>query len=284
MAKSAFKKPFVQGAKEFFTGLSGSRKRDENDKIVIEDGQGIFSDRSQNLNIQKLIANFDSGARPNRYDVNLFCSNLNIQMRGIRCVGATLPGRQLESTDFSEYGPTRKFPYNISNDGGEASFTFLCDSNFTDRFIIDAWHSEIFSPNEGNNADLISVNHPMMRYYNEYIGEIYMTQYNLRGNDALRYRLLEAYPVAFASQQLSYDDDNQIMRFECTFAFRSFTTEYVQLDDKTANGLDLNNVLNIGGRYLDLIGKGASLFGEDKIGADAKRYRERLGKLSGFFS
>ena len=115
MAKSAFKKPFVQGAKEFFTGLSGSRTRDEDGNIVTEDSQGIFSDRSQNLNIQKLIANFDSGARGNRYDVNLFCTNLNIQMRGIRCVNATLPGRQLESTDFSEYGPTRKFPFNVSN-------------------------------------------------------------------------------------------------------------------------------------------------------------------------
>ena len=78
MAKSAFKKPFVQGAKEFFTGLSGSRTRDDDGNIVTEDGQSIFSERSQNLNIQKLIANFDSGARPNRYDVNLFCSNLNI--------------------------------------------------------------------------------------------------------------------------------------------------------------------------------------------------------------
>ena len=113
-------------------------QRDLSSTIEAKSEKGRF-------NIDKLRYNFDQGARPNRYSVNLYCPNLNINLEGIRCINATLPGRQLESADWSPYGPTEKRPYQLSMDGQEVSFTFLCDSNFADRYIIDAWLGAIFS-------------------------------------------------------------------------------------------------------------------------------------------
>ena len=95
--------------------------------------------------IDKLLANMDQGARSNRFEVRILCPQLGLKDFGIRCLEAQIPGRQLEVSDFSTYGPNIKYPFNVSNDGQEISFTFVCDSTFADRFVIDAWMSSIFT-------------------------------------------------------------------------------------------------------------------------------------------
>ena len=47
------------------------------------------------LNIDSLRYQFDQGARANRFTVDFFCPNLNINLEGVRCVNASLPGRQI---------------------------------------------------------------------------------------------------------------------------------------------------------------------------------------------
>ena len=92
------------------------------------------------LNIDKIKYNFDQGARPNRFNVDFFCPPLGINFEGLRVLQCSLPGRQIEAQEFSEYGITRKMPFQVGNDGGNVSMTFLCDSTFADRFLIEAWN------------------------------------------------------------------------------------------------------------------------------------------------
>ena len=101
---------------------------------------------AKRLNIDQLRYQFDQGARPNRYEVNFYCPALGLNLEGVRCITASLPGRQLETADWSEYGPTRKMPYQIGRDGQEVSFTFICDSSFADRFLIEAWQVQYLWP------------------------------------------------------------------------------------------------------------------------------------------
>ena len=75
------------------------------------------------FNIDKLRYNFDQGARPNRYTVDFYCPPLGIALEGLRCQTASLPGRQLETGDFSEYGPTRKLQE-------KADYEFSFDADF----------------------------------------------------------------------------------------------------------------------------------------------------------
>ena len=96
------------------------------------------------LNIDSLRYQFDQGARPNRFTVDFYCPNLKLNLEGVRCVNASLPGRQIETGDFSTYGPLQKMPFNLGMDGQEVSFQFLCDSSFADRFLIEAWQGAIF--------------------------------------------------------------------------------------------------------------------------------------------
>jgi len=223
-----------------------------------------------NLRIDNLKYNFDQGARANRYVVNLLCPKLGIQLEALRCVNATLPGKQLETSEASEYGPARKMPFNVVMDGGEASFTFLCDSSFSDRFLIESWQGFIFG--QDDSADSTFLRNPQFSYYNDYIGTVEIQTLTHNDKRSLVYKLEDAYPVSFTAQELSYETTDEIMKFECTFAFRSFTTEY-----KNPNSL---SGLNRGARALGIFNDILGLAGK-KPNKKITKFAERLNRLSG---
>ena len=89
--------------------------------------------------------------------------------------------------------------------------TFICDSSFADRFLLEAWQSAIYSGNAianvdrngdaGGNASSTQQEGsgsalPYFSYYNDYIGDVDIVQLRMNGEDALRYRLFEAYPAS----------------------------------------------------------------------------------------
>lgn len=232
------------------------------------------------LNIDKIKYNFDQGARANRFNVDFFCPPLGINFEGLRVLQCSLPGRQLETQDFSEYGITRKMPFQVGNDGGEVTFTFLCDSTFADRFVIEAWNGAIFDGKgpAGNGLNLGgSAVNPQFRYYNDYIGEVHIQQITHSDKDSLKYVLYEAYPLSFAPMELDSGTTDDIMKFECTFAFRTFSTEY-------ANPSNLDG-LNRGRRILDAITDTLGLFGSKgrKVSGKVQKFSDRLAKISGIF-
>tara|TARA_B100000287_G_scaffold118655_1_gene110588 strand:+ start:132 stop:1016 length:885 start_codon:yes stop_codon:yes gene_type:complete len=238
------------------------------------------------LSIDRLRYNFDSGARPNRYNVNFFCPNLGISLEGLRCSNATLPGRQLEAADWSAYGTTMKMPYMLSHDGGEVSFTFICDASFADRFIIDAWQSAIYSSGNWTDNDEDGVQqimgqggnsmHPMFAYQNEYVGKVEIEQYDMKGRESLKYTLFDAFPMSYAPTPLAWEQTDQLMQFECTFAFRTFTQSFSNNKSSTA--------LNRGRRAIDSILDIANLRkGGNSANNTLQRFNDRLAKLDGLF-
>ena len=250
---------------------------------------------AKRLNIDQLRYQFDQGARANRYEVNFFCPALGLNLEGVRCITASLPGRQLETADWSEYGPTRKLPYQIGMDGQEVSFTFICDSSFADRFLIEAWQSAIFTgtlqtetiaaltDEEGNviqaedetthSVEGSSIN-PQFAYYNEYVGEIVIKQITRSDKDSLVYRIHEAYPVSFAPMELSAETTDQLMRFETTFAFRTWESEYSNPNPVSG--------INKGRRFFDLWASVTNLRkGGNSSNNTLQRFNDRLARLGG---
>ena len=231
------------------------------------------------LNIDSLRYQFDQGARPNRFTVDFYCPNLKLNLEGVRCVNASLPGRQIETGDFSTYGPLQKMPFNLGMDGQEVSFQFLCDSSFADRFLIEAWQGAIFG-GAGASVQGNSVN-PQFAYYNDYIGEIVIKQINRSDEKSLQYRIYEAYPISFAPMELASDSTETIMRFECTFAFRTWESEYTQKKP------DFGDAINKGRRVLDTFKDIVSLddrYGKGKNKTDIiQRFNDNLARLSGIF-
>ena len=226
------------------------------------------------LNIDSLRYQFDQGARANRFTVDFFCPNLNINLEGVRCVNASLPGRQIEAGDFSTYGPLQKMPFNLGMDGQEVSFQFICDSSFADRFIIEAWQGAIFG-GAGATVQGNSVN-PQFAYYNDYVGEIVIKQITRSDKKSLQYRIYEAYPIAFAPMQLAADQTDSLMRFECTFAFRTWESKY-------SNPPNVSGI-NKGRRFLDILSSVTNLKkGGNSANDTLQRFNDRLSRLGGLF-
>ena len=261
---------------------------------------------AKRLNIDQLRYQFDQGARPNRYEVNFYCPALGLNLEGVRCITASLPGRQLETADFSEYGPTRKLPYMLGMDGQEVSFTFICDSSFADRFLIEAWQSAIFmgvsstekarenakdefmatdgsvpgaleaakgkmdNIQEGNSVN------PQFEYYENYVGEIVVKQITRSDKKSLQYRIHEAYPISFAPMELSAESSDELMRFETTFAFRTWESEYSNPNPVSG--------INKGRRFFDLWASVTNLRkGGNSSNNTLQRFNDRLARLGGLF-
>jgi len=258
---------------------------------------------SKGLRLDKFRYNFDQGARPNRYEVNFYCANLGINLEGLRCTDATLPGRQLESADWSAYGPTEKRPYQLSMDNQEVTFQFVCDVNFTDRFIIEAWLGTIYSGTPTFRDDVGGVSkdasalgdpsgggikreggpgnsvHPTFAYHNDYVGNIDINTMAQDGEHALSYRLIDAFPISYAPMSLGYDQTDTLLKFECTFAFKTYQTTY--------HFTPTSSALNRGSRAIDaLLGlTNLPIFGREGNSANntLQRFNDRLRKLSGIF-
>ena len=227
---------------------------------------------SKGLRLDKFRYNFDQGARPNRYEVNFYCANLGINLEGLRCTDATLPGRQLESADWSAYGPTEKRPYQVSMDNQEVTFQFVCDINFSDRYIIEAWLGAIFAGSKASSSVL-----PEFSYYNDYIGEIHINTMAQNEEKALSYKLINAFPISYAPMSLGYDQTDSLLKFECTFAFKTYETTY--------HFTPTSSALNRGSRAIDaLLGlTNLPIFGRKGNSANntLQRFNDRLQKLSG---
>jgi hypothetical protein len=226
--------------------------------------------RKEGTSIDKLKYSFDNGARANRFDVGVMCPKLGFKLEGIRVESCSLPGRQITTTAFSEYGMPRNLPTGeIKNDEGTTDITFLCDASFADRFIIEAWMQEIFSGN-GGDVDGTSI-HPIMNYYYDYVGEVKIAQLYGDDTESLVYTLHEAYPVAFAPMELSQSAEG-MLKFTVTFAYRTWESEY-----KKAPRISL---LNKGRKVLDALRETAEVAGN--VGIKSGGFVRRLNKLDGY--
>tara|TARA_B100000287_G_scaffold427139_1_gene476262 strand:+ start:611 stop:1369 length:759 start_codon:yes stop_codon:yes gene_type:complete len=193
----------------------------------------------RNNTIDEIKYNFDQGARGNRFDVFFylpvsFGEGGDARGMGIRVESCELPGRSISTTSFKEFGAERSMPDGTIDDGGTTDMTFICDQAFADRFIIEAWHSLVYSADA--NADGFAQKQgnqiqPIFSYYKDYIGKIQINQNRTdhRGGDdskgvALTYELHDCYPTDFSSQDLSVD--GSLMKFTVTFAYRYWTCEY----------------------------------------------------------
>jgi len=268
--------------------------------------------RKEGTSIDKLKYSFDNGARANRFDVGVFCPKLGFKLEGIRVESCSLPGRQITTTAFSEYGMPRNLPTGeIKNDEGTTEMTFLCDASFADRFIIEAWMQSIFSADVIGSGDgqinkslrkerLKKVTersvdstfnvadeqgatrgasqggtsiHPVMNYYYDYVGEVKIAQLYGDDTESLVYTLHEAYPISFAPMELSQAGEG-ILKFTVTFAYRTWESEY-----KKAPRLSL---LNKGRKVLDALRETAEVAGN--VGIKSGGFVKRLNKLDDYAS
>jgi len=281
--------------------------------------------------VDELKYNFDVGARANRFDCRFFLPNMfnkvtkgisevdgdkntrtvttmtqEAKAIGIRCESASLPGRSVDTTSWSELGAERQMPTGTVDDGGTIDFTFICDQSFADRLIIEAWLSLIYSgsptrnhmdnrPDALKNVNINDTykNHsfyanqefPHLNWYDDYKSTVQVIQHRIDRKDsedtkrnALEYTLVDAYPISFDSQDLSMGEEG-IMKFSCTFAYRYWESKYVPAPKRS--------FLNKGRVLLDSLLDGSNLlsrFGkEGKVRKTLNNLDTRTSQISNIF-
>ena len=190
--------------------------------------------------IDKFKANFNQGARGNRFDVRILCPLIGLgeSSMGLRVQSTTLPGRTLTTDSFSYgTGPERQVPVNIEH-GDTVSMTFICDATFLDRFLLEAWLDLIWK-SEGASDSTSTSNpymNPVFKYplggdTEGYLGRIEMDQIRLDDKPAMTYKFEEAYPISYGDMSLDQTAEG-IMTFDITFAYSWFEVENVSDKNK----------------------------------------------------
>jgi hypothetical protein len=196
--------------------------------------------------ISQFLSYFDAGARANRFEVLILNDDYFNTKDGhyYRCVSANLPGIAMNTnTEDTGWSGSREIPDGTIDYGDTIALTFLCDSSFYDRFLIDMWLRDIYEGYPDVSADsreMGTMRKPVMRYIDEYTGEIMINQLRLGGSPALQYRFFDCYPVSYSEQALS-NTDTEIMKFEATFSYKDFLVDYPPNKDEPRKVEPKNN-------------------------------------------
>ena len=158
-------------------------------------------------------------ARPNLFRVEISTiktgSQADYQMR---CFQAQIPGHNIATTDkdvglrsiaYQKIYSDIILGFYVSGDSAELQFW----QEWIDRIVIRG------TPNRHN-------------YYNNYIGQIKITQENRFGHDVATWTLHDAYPKQIDPIQLDYGSNDSIMTCNATITYRYFTVKYFDVVKK----------------------------------------------------
>lgn len=144
--------------------------------------------------------------------INKISKSINsIQGMKYTCSSAELPGKVIGSTDMSYEGVVRKVAYGGMYNTAELNFILSDDMN--EKILFDSWHDIIINNNESSKVT----------YYDDYIGELQITQFDSCGRETYVCTLHEAYPTSIGQLRLGWSDSSTIHELAVTFTYTHWT-------------------------------------------------------------
>ena len=144
------------------------------------------------MNINRILRTIGAPATVNKFEVDIFATYAGIRIRGIRCIGASIPGRTITSVAYGPQGsgPKTMYPTGLDYDGQIIALTFLCDNTFEERRAMEKWQEIIYSSRYGLN------------YPDNYHGEVKIRQLDRDMLPIYSVTLNEAWPSIISPQTL----------------------------------------------------------------------------------
>lgn len=142
----------------------------------------------------------------------------NIEDLSIRAESVELPGRSIQAISYRDYGTPREIGY--SSMYTPITITFLCSANMQERRIFNTWQDLILGDHRtvsghagGNSFDV--------GYYDDYVADIDISQYDESGEKTFNVKMVEAYPRTVNAVTLSYASD-ELVKLTVQFQYRFF--------------------------------------------------------------
>ncbi len=123
-----------------------------------------------------------------------------------------LPQRSLNTLEHKRMGVTRKVAGDASYN--ELSVTFLNDTSYSIRSLMDMWHENIV--HQGSNY---------RQYANKYAegSSILVEQIGLKGVPFVVYKYNDVWPKSIETSELSMESNDTLSEFTVTFEFNTWT-------------------------------------------------------------
>jgi hypothetical protein len=131
----------------------------------------------------------------------------------ILCQSCSLPGRLIMTGDYDPYGSNpRKYPQ--STMGDDVSFTFLLTNDLYAKKLFDNWQKGIIDPAT-----------QLVEYDTDYKTDVFIQELNKDNNVVYAVRLIDAFPTAVASIDLSNENTDAVTSLTVTMTYKRFETE-----------------------------------------------------------
>lgn len=130
----------------------------------------------------------------------------------ILCESASLPGRQVTTTEFQAVRQTLKIPSGLILD--DVSFTFHLTNDYYIKKMFDNWINAVL--------DIKNYRTP---YLKDYARDVVIQQLNQQNLPVYGIKLKDAFPITLNTIELSNADLDNTTRFTVTFTYREHEPE-----------------------------------------------------------
>ncbi len=162
----------------------------------------------------------------------------------LRCDSVNMPGINLMTQDAIYrygYGPAELMPYNVAFTPMTASF--IVDRAASQYTFFNLWMNSIFDMNMQGG---IYVNDPdkqpyEVRYKDDYSVTMNLFVYNETTDRVIELTFQEAYPMLMQDTMLSWAQQQDIIRLQMTFAYKTF---YMKTIESLSNDITLPPVVS----------------------------------------
>ena len=172
-------------------------------------------------NINDFLASFKTDvARPNRFDVMI---PIPVQLMAyygtaknltFRCETAELPSVTYETFEQKIYGPTEKYPH--QKNYNESTFTFMVSDDMSEKVFFDAW-MELINPSSTYDFP----------YKMDYVTEITVNQYDVKGNISYSISLDDAFPISVNQLDLDWSHVDGYHKLSVVFVYKTWSNKSV---------------------------------------------------------
>ncbi len=135
------------------------------------------------------------------------------RMLALLCNATQLPGRSFSTNEYATHGPIRKYPYQSVYD--DVTFSFYCEESMGVSELFNEWQNYISDNNTTNDFS----------YYEDYVSDMIIEQFDASGNSTRSIKLIDAFPIMVSPMDLSWASQNEFMNLQVTFAFKYWREE-----------------------------------------------------------
>lgn len=156
--------------------------------------------------IDSIISKIDQNRYYAAFQVNPVAITQNLEFF---CYSAQLPALNYQSTDTRTYGTPWKDPYEIGIE--DVTLSFYCSADMKEKYFFDAWQYAMKDPVTNDY------------YYNrEYSTQVLIQVYSETDQNKYGVRLVDAYPISVSAVDLSYGNNDDIMRMNVTLTYKNW--------------------------------------------------------------